>query len=237
MTQVILDFDSREWAVDTEEITLAQAFMIKDSTKDGGTWPSGRPLQPWLAGVSAGDPACLRAMYWLMLQQDGQHVPIATLEFAAMKYHTAWVLADTLATADAERLRLLISETERHLEPLRNALELAEQKEAAHAAAAAAEGAYTTAGFGVTSVREARVDHDPETLRGTAVTARARELTRRFWSEESDLRHERDMHLALLAAWCHVPPGQVNDLTMRDFVLLVTFVERKKKARMEGGDL
>ena len=112
----------REWAVDTEEITLAQAFVIKDSTKDDGAWPAGRPLQPWLAGVGSGDPACLRGLYWLMLQQDGQVPPIAGLEFAVLKYHTAWVLASTAATADAGRLRRLIDEAEKTLAPMRQAL-------------------------------------------------------------------------------------------------------------------
>jgi hypothetical protein len=137
MTQVLLDWDDRQWQVDTEEITLAQAFMIKDSTKDVGSWPSGRPLQPWLAGVTAGDPACLRGMYWLMLAQDGQQQPVANLEFKVVKYHNAWVLASTLASSDASQLREIINETEKQLGPLRDALAAAEQREAEEQAAEA----------------------------------------------------------------------------------------------------
>lgn len=139
MTQVLIDWDGREWAVDTEEITLDQAFMIKDSTKDDASWPSGRPLQPWLAGVGSGDPACLRGLYWLMLQQDGQQKPIRDLKFAVLKYHTAWVLASTTATTDAAQLRAIIAEAEKQLVPMRDALAAAEAKEAADAAAAAAD--------------------------------------------------------------------------------------------------
>lgn len=135
MTQVQIDWDGREWTVDTEEITLAQAFVIKDSTKDDGAWPAGRPLQPWLAGVSSGDPACLRGLYWLMLQQDGQQQPIAGLDFAVLKYHTVWVLASARATADAGQLRAIIAEAEKQLVPMRDALAAAEKREAEAAAA------------------------------------------------------------------------------------------------------
>ena len=140
MAMVLINWDGRDWAVDTEEITLAQAFVIKDSTKDGATWPSGRPLQPWLAGVATGDPACLRAMYWVMLAQDGQQCPIASLEFAVMKYHTAWTLASATATADPAQLRAIIAEAEKQLAPMREALAAAEAREAAAAEAAEPEG-------------------------------------------------------------------------------------------------
>jgi hypothetical protein len=137
--QVLIEWDGREWAVDTEEITLTQAFVIKDSTKDDGAWPAGRPLQPWLAGVGSGDPACLRGLYWLMLQQDGQERPVHGLDFAVLKYHTAWVLSSTRASSDAAQLRRLIDEAEKTLAPMRAALAAAEAKEAATAAADDAE--------------------------------------------------------------------------------------------------
>ena len=140
MTQVLIDWDGREWAVDPEEVTLAQAFVIKDTTKDDASWPAGRALQPWLAGVGYGDPACLRGLYWLMLQQDGQQTPIHGLEFPVLKYHTAWQLASTRATADAGQLRQIIAEVEKTLAPMREALAAAEAREAAAAAAAAADG-------------------------------------------------------------------------------------------------
>jgi hypothetical protein len=139
MTQVLIEWDGREWAVDTEEITLKQAFVIKDTTKDDANWPAGRPLQPWLAGVGYGDPACLRGLYWLMLQQDGQEKPIRDLDFPVLKYHTAWQLASTRATADAGQLRQLIDEVEKTLGPMREALAAAEAREAAAAAAADGE--------------------------------------------------------------------------------------------------
>jgi hypothetical protein len=34
-----------------------------------------------------------------------------------------------------------------------------------------------------------------------------------------------------------VPPGDVNSLTVTDFILLVTWIDRKRAARKDGGDL
>ena len=45
------------------------------------------------------------------------------------------------------------------------------------------------------------------------------------------------MYLARLAAWCHVPPAAVDDLTVPDFVILTAFCDRKNAARRDGGDL
>ena len=138
MTQVHIDWDGRGWAVDTEEITLAQAFVIKDSTKDENSWPSGRPLQPWLAGVGYGDPACLRGLYWLMLQQDGQQTPIRDLDFPVLKFYAAWTQASTLASGTAEQLRKILADAEKALAPVRDALAAAEKREADAAEADAA---------------------------------------------------------------------------------------------------
>ena len=51
------------------------------------------------------------------------------------------------------------------------------------------------------------------------------------------MRGERDAYLAPLAAWCHVPPREVNSLAVTDFILLVTWIDRKRAVRKEGGDL
>jgi hypothetical protein len=128
--QIQLDWDGRTWAVDTENVTIAQAFVIKETTKDE-SWPAGRGLKRWLLGVDEGEPGCLRALYWLMLAQDGQQVAAAGLEFAAMRYHSAWVLAAATAQATAEQLRLIIAEAEQQLIPLRKALAVAEAAETA----------------------------------------------------------------------------------------------------------
>ena len=135
MAEVLIDWDGRQWAVDTEEITLTQAFVIKDTTKDGEIWPAGRPLQPWLVGVTSGDPGCLRGLYWLMLQQDGQQTPIRDLDFPVLKFYAAWKQASVLAAGDTATLRQIIGDAEKTLAPLRDALAAAERREAAALAA------------------------------------------------------------------------------------------------------
>jgi hypothetical protein len=40
-----------------------------------------------------------------------------------------------------------------------------------------------------------------------------------------------------MAAWCSVPPAAVDQLRVTDFITLTMWVDRKRKARQEGGDL
>jgi len=52
-------------------VTMEQAFRIKRTTKDE-QFPAGRGLADWQDGLGHAEPGCIRALYALMLEQDGQ---------------------------------------------------------------------------------------------------------------------------------------------------------------------
>lgn len=95
-----IEWDGRTWGFDATEVTMKQAFVIKDSTKDD-VFPAGRSLAAWNRGLNDAEPSCVRAAYWLMLQQAGQQVPIADLEFSVIKFNNALVEA-TLAEQEQQ---------------------------------------------------------------------------------------------------------------------------------------
>jgi hypothetical protein len=118
MTQVLIQWEGQPWPLDTEDVTLKQAFVIKDSTKDD-QFTAGRNLAAWEIGVKAADPGCVRALYWLMQQQAGQHTVCAQQEFAVIRFHRAYVEAVALAEDDPEVAAQLITVMEAQLEILR----------------------------------------------------------------------------------------------------------------------
>jgi hypothetical protein len=87
-----IEWAGRTWDFDATEVTLKQAFVIKDSTKDD-VYPAGRSLAAWNRGLNDAEPSCIRAAYWLMLQQAGQQVPVADLEFNPIKFNNVLVEA------------------------------------------------------------------------------------------------------------------------------------------------
>jgi hypothetical protein len=118
MTQVLIQWEGQPWPLDTEDVTLKQAFVIKDSTKDD-QFPAGRNLAAWEMGIKAAEPSCVRGLYWLMLQQAGQQVVCAQLEFPVIRFHRAYVEATALAEDDPENCQKLITVMEAQLEILR----------------------------------------------------------------------------------------------------------------------
>jgi hypothetical protein len=83
---VKIDFEGRTWEVSTEDIGLRQAMVITSRLGVSLTgWEKilTDPDSPlWLTGVE-----CL---YWLMLAQDGQQVPIGDTDFAVLKLAEAF---------------------------------------------------------------------------------------------------------------------------------------------------
>jgi hypothetical protein len=164
MTQVTLEWDGAQWALDTEDITMAQAFVIKDQTKDD-QYPAGRNLAAWELGLKTCEPGCVRGLYWLMLQQAGQSVPITSVPgtFAVLKFHHAWADAANGLDADPDALRQAIADGDRQLLRLRDQLGRAE------AAAGPAEPEGPTSPPGSARARSAA--HGSRTARETAGAA------------------------------------------------------------------
>lgn len=89
---MIIEWENRERQIDADQVSMKQAFVIKESTKDD-QYPAGRSLAAWQTGLSEVEPSCVRAMYWLMLQQEGTECPIAGLEFPVIQFNNAVVTA------------------------------------------------------------------------------------------------------------------------------------------------
>jgi hypothetical protein len=93
-----IEFQGRTWQVDTDEIGLRQAMVITSrlgSSLTGWEKTLTDPDSPqWLTAVE-----CL---YWLMLAQDGQQVPIGEVDFPVLKLAEAFAdaaLAEAKQTA------------------------------------------------------------------------------------------------------------------------------------------
>jgi hypothetical protein len=98
-----IDYNGRTWDFDSTEVTMKQAFVIKDSTKDDA-YPAGRSLGAWNRGLNDAEPSCVRAAYWLMLQQAELPCPINDLEFPVIKFQNAFATAaEAEAKAEKER--------------------------------------------------------------------------------------------------------------------------------------
>ena len=131
MTQVLVRWDDADWSLDTEEIELTQAFVIKDQTKDD-QFPAGRNLGAWELGIKSCEPGCVRALYWVMLQQAGLRTAITSVPgtFQILKFHRAWAEATAAEMDDPEALEAAVAAAERQAGILRGALERARAKHA-----------------------------------------------------------------------------------------------------------
>ena len=76
-----LTYEDKEYTFDLEEITVAQAKIMKKSC--------GLTLMGLEEGLGQGDPDALRAVYWLMLCQNGDPQDIDRVDFKIVKFARA----------------------------------------------------------------------------------------------------------------------------------------------------
>lgn len=86
-----LDYEGTEYSFDLEDITVQQARTIKASC--------GLTLLGLEAGLEAGDPDALRAIFWLMLCQNGETPDIDRVDFKIVKFAKA---LDAQANAESK---------------------------------------------------------------------------------------------------------------------------------------
>lgn len=84
-----VEWQGRTYEFDMNAITVSQAYVIKNHTKDPDSFPSGRGLKDFEKGWKEGDPACLQALYWTMLGQNGENVEIRNVDFPVGLYMDA----------------------------------------------------------------------------------------------------------------------------------------------------
>jgi hypothetical protein len=96
-----IGWEGRTWEIDTAEVTLKQAMVIQARM--------GTSINGWAKALLEADGdkwlTAMECLYWLMLAQDGQQVPVADLDFPVLKYANAFAdaqLSKDEAAPDAE---------------------------------------------------------------------------------------------------------------------------------------
>jgi hypothetical protein len=78
---MIVNYDGEEYKLDLDELDLAEAMVIKVKTS--------MSLMKFQAGLEEMDPDALRALYWLMMKQNGKAVDIDRVNFKVSKFASA----------------------------------------------------------------------------------------------------------------------------------------------------
>jgi hypothetical protein len=63
----------KSWVLDEKELDLRDAFAIKAA--------SGLRIKELFDGIAEGDPSALQALVWFVRMKDGDHLPIADVNF------------------------------------------------------------------------------------------------------------------------------------------------------------
>jgi hypothetical protein len=85
-----ITFEGREWEFQTEAVTVKQAVAMHLAY--------GFTLDGWFTALAETDPRALQCLWWLMLQQDGQVVPIKDADCSLVQLAAAF--ADAQETED-----------------------------------------------------------------------------------------------------------------------------------------
>lgn len=91
---MIVEFEDKSWNLDVDEIDVRQAMVIKVKT--------GYNLLEWQAALEKADVDAAKALYWLMLAQNGVSADIDLVNFKIVKFMTAVGEANQAAGKDAE---------------------------------------------------------------------------------------------------------------------------------------
>lgn len=91
---MVISFDGSTYNLDVDEIDVAQAMVIKVKT--------GYNLLQWQAALEEGDVLAVKALYWLMLSQNGIAADIDIVNFKLVKFITAVGEAAEVVKKDTE---------------------------------------------------------------------------------------------------------------------------------------
>lgn len=76
-----VNYEGKSYAFELDEIDISQATVIKRKF--------GLTLLSLEAGLREGDPDALRAIYWIMLTQNGERANIDNVSFKIVKFANA----------------------------------------------------------------------------------------------------------------------------------------------------
>jgi hypothetical protein len=91
---MVINFDGKQYSLDVDEIDVAQAMVIKVKT--------GFNLLQWQAALEEGDVLAVKALYWLMLAQNGIASDIDLVNFKLVRFIEAVGEASKADKKDAE---------------------------------------------------------------------------------------------------------------------------------------
>ena len=78
---MVVDFEDKQYNLDIEDIDVRQAMVIKVKT--------GFNLLQWQAALEQADVDAIKALYWLMLAQNGVAADIDIVNFKIIKFANA----------------------------------------------------------------------------------------------------------------------------------------------------
>lgn len=79
---MIIQWDGQEYQFEHADIRIKQAVVIKQHT--------GFPFRAWVRESEEGDPQALQALLWVIKQQNGERVDIASLDFSVTDFLAAF---------------------------------------------------------------------------------------------------------------------------------------------------
>lgn len=77
-----IKFEGREWDFDPESVTLKQGIAMHLAY--------GFNLDQWFEALSETDPRALQCLWWLILQQDGQVMPLKDADCSLIQLAAAF---------------------------------------------------------------------------------------------------------------------------------------------------
>ena len=78
---MVVEFEDKSWTLEIDEIDVRQAMAIKVKT--------GFNLLEWQAALEQGDVNAAKALYWLMLAQNGVNKDMDQVNFKVLKFIAA----------------------------------------------------------------------------------------------------------------------------------------------------
>jgi hypothetical protein len=92
--RMIVEFEGNSYTLDVEEIDVRQAMVIKVKT--------GYNLLQWQAALEQADVDAIKALYWLMLAQNGTAADIDLINFKVLKFAQAVKAAQKSGVDESE---------------------------------------------------------------------------------------------------------------------------------------
>lgn len=80
---MLIKFAGQEYEYDPAGIDVKTAIAIRDHT--------GMGIRSWQKAIDDADPLALQALLWVVKDQNGERVPIRTLNFAVVEFFEAVV--------------------------------------------------------------------------------------------------------------------------------------------------